>query len=92
MLVTKKGEPVEFITKPGSKSDIKVARSFSFDIPRGSKIYADKGYTDYAFEDYLELQRNIAFVAKRKKNAKRLPNKFCGKTRKIIELQRQSQK
>ena len=85
MLVTKKGQPVEFVIKPGSKSDIKVARSFAFDIPRGSKIHADRAYTDYSFEDYLDLQRNIYFVVKKKKNAKRHTKRFCGKTRKIIE-------
>ena len=85
MLVTKKGEPVEFVIEPGSRSDIRVARSFDFDIPRGSRIHADRAYTDYAFEDYLDLQRNISLAVKRKKNAKRRTNKFCGKTRKIIE-------
>lgn len=85
MLVTKIGQPVEFIIEPGSKSDIKAARAFVFDIPRGSKIHADRAYTDYAFEDYLDLQRNISLIAKRKKNAKRRTKKFCGKTRKVIE-------
>lgn len=85
MLVTKRGKPVEFVIEPGSKSDIKAAREFVFDIPKKSEIHADKAYVDYTFEDYLDLKRNISFNAKRKKNAKRPKKKFCGKTRKIIE-------
>lgn len=38
MLVTKKDAPVEFIIEPRAASDIKVAQSFRFDIPKGSKI------------------------------------------------------
>jgi hypothetical protein len=85
MIVTKKGEPIEFIIKPGSQSDIRVAKNFKFDLEKGSKIYADKGYTHYAFEDYLELQRNIYLIPQRKSNSKRSGKKFCGKIRKKIE-------
>lgn len=85
MLVTKNGEPVEFIIKPGSVSDIKVARSFKFNIPKKSKIHADKGYTDYGFEDHLEFSRQIHLLAVRKENAKRKDRGVCKKTRKIVE-------
>lgn len=85
MLVTKTGQPVEFIIEPGSFSDIKVARTFKFDIPIGSKIHADKGYTDYGFEDYLELQRQIHFLAIRKENAKRRDRGVSKKIRKMVE-------
>jgi hypothetical protein len=85
MLVTKYGEPVEFVIEPGSFSDIRVARSFAFDIPRGSIIHADRAYTDYDFEDYLELQRQIFLAARRKENAKRRERGMSTKIRKIIE-------
>jgi len=85
MLVSKSGKPVEFIIKPGSFSDISIAREFKFDVELQSKIHADKGYTDYEFEDYLELQKNISFAVQRKSNAKRRPRGYCGKTRKVIE-------
>ena len=77
--------PVEFYIKPASYSDISIARKFKFDVALKSKIHADKGYTDYEFEDYLELQRNISFVVQRKNNAKRKPRGFCRKTRKVVE-------
>jgi hypothetical protein len=75
MLVTKRGKPVEFVIEPGSKSDIKAAREFVFNIPKKSEIHADKSYVDYTFEDYLDLKRNISLNAKRKKNAKRSKKK-----------------
>lgn len=85
MLVTKYGEPIEFVIEPGSFSDIRVARTFDFDIPRGSIIHADKAYTDYDFEDYLEFQRQIILAARRKDNAKRKEKGMSTKIRKIIE-------
>jgi len=85
MLVTQYGEPVEFIIEPGATSDIIVAQSFKFELPKGSKIHADKGYTDYGFEDHLEFSRQIHLLASRKENAKRPDRGMCKKIRKRIE-------
>lgn len=85
MIVTKDGRPIEFIIEPGSTHDMTIARVFNFDIPEGSKIHADKGYTDYEFEDYLELQRQIHFLAIRKSNAKRTDRGTNTKIRKMVE-------
>lgn len=85
MLTTKNGHPIEFTIEPGSRSDIKVAKEFKFEIQKKSTVHADKGYTDYAFEDYLDLQKNINFAAIRKKNSRRKSRGVCKKTRKIIE-------
>jgi Transposase DDE domain len=85
MLVTRNGEPVEFIIEPGSVSDVVVARSFKFDLPKGAKVHADKGYTDYGFEDHLEFKQQIHLLVRRKENAKRKDRGICTKTRKIVE-------
>jgi DDE family transposase len=85
MLMTKDGKPIEFIIEPGATSDITVAKVFKFNIPKGSKVHADKGYTDYAFEDYLELQKQIQFLTVRKSNAKRKDRGVCRKIRKMAE-------
>jgi hypothetical protein len=85
MLVTQNGEPVEFFIEPGSTSDIVVARSFNFNLPKGSKIHADKGYTDYGFEDHLEFSKQIHLLTVRKENAKRPDRGVCKKNRKRIE-------
>ena len=85
MLVTKNGEPVEFIIEPGATSDIVVARSFKFDLAKGSKIHADKGYTDYQFEDHLEFSKQVHLLARRKSNAKRKDRGMCKKIRRMAE-------
>lgn len=85
MLVTKDGKPVEFFITPGSVSDIKAARSLSFNLPKFSNIHADRAYNDYDFEDYLELQRQLNLKPQRKKNSKRKDKGMCSKTRKVIE-------
>ena len=69
MLVTRKGEPVEFIIEPGSLSDIKVPFLLYLIFP-WAIIHADRAYTDYKFEDYLEMQRQINFKSRRRKNTK----------------------
>ena len=85
MLVTENGSPVKFIIRPGSESDIKVAKKFDLDLEKDSKIYADKAYNDYKLEDHLKKEKSIYFIPKRKKNSKRSNIGFCGKTRKIVE-------
>ena len=85
MITTKSGQPIEFTIEPGSASDIKIAQSLNFDIPKHSTVHADKGYNDYDFEDYLEFYRQINFAAIRKRNAKRKNRGTSRKIRKTIE-------
>jgi hypothetical protein len=53
LLVTKEGQPVECCLTPGSYSDVRALKAFSFNVPEGSHIYADKAYHDYKMEDAL---------------------------------------
>jgi hypothetical protein len=46
LLVPPQGHPVECFLPPGASSDVRALRSFPFDIPDGSVIYADKAYHD----------------------------------------------
>ena len=46
-------------------------KRLDFDLPPGSIIWMDSGFTDYAFEDYYREQENIEFATQRKKNSKR---------------------
>lgn len=85
MVVTKNGEPVEFIIEPGSTSDIIAAQLFQFNLPKGSKIHADKGYTDYGFEDHLEFTKQIHLLVRRKENAKRPDRGMCKRIRRQVE-------
>lgn len=71
MIVTSEGIPVEFIFTCGGESDVRSFRRLECDLPQGSKIYADKAYTDYLQEDLLKESLNIDLIPKRKKNSKR---------------------
>jgi Transposase DDE domain len=70
LVVSGKGEPVEFSLAPASEVDIGVFKEMSLELPEGSILCADKGYTDYHYEDLLK-EVGLHFKAQRKKNSKR---------------------
>jgi len=64
MVVTAgRGEPVELIFQPGSKSDVNVLWKMQLDLPPGSLLYADGACFD--LEDILEEDEMIHLLAKR---------------------------
>jgi hypothetical protein len=71
IVITKTGEPVEFILAPGAMNDCRVLKQFDLDLPSGSNIYADKSYNDYDYEDLLGEAADISLNPLRKKNSKR---------------------
>jgi hypothetical protein len=71
LLVTKDGQPIECYLTPGSYSDVRVLKTFRFDLPEGSQIYADKAYNDYELEDALEEAVHIQLCPIRKKHSTR---------------------
>ena len=71
LLVTPQGNPVECFLTPGSSSDVRALRSFQFDVPEGSVIYADKAYNDYAMEDLMYESVQIELSPIRKERSKR---------------------
>lgn len=81
LVVSGAGEPVEFALEAGSEADVAVFKNLGLDLPEGSTILADKGYTDYDYEDLLE-EAGLRLKAQRKKNSKRsMPawEEFLGK-------------
>ncbi len=81
LLVTGAGEPVEFALAAGSEADMTIFKELELDLPEGSIIYAEEGYTDYDYEDLLQ-EVGLHLKAQRKKNSKRpLPawEEFLGK-------------
>ena len=70
LLVTKDHQPVEFFLSPGSFSDTDALTQFDFDLPEGSRVFADKAYTKYLVEDLL-AEVGIQLAPDRKKNSKR---------------------
>lgn len=69
MIVTKTGEPIEFVFAPGSHHDVRILKSLPFDLPKNATIYADTGYTDYDFEDILD-EADLKFLPARRSNSK----------------------
>ena len=62
------GEPVVFSLAAGSEADVAVFKDLELDLPEGSIILAEKGYTDYDYEDLLE-EVGLHLKAQRKKNS-----------------------
>jgi Transposase DDE domain len=71
LMVTQKGQPVECFLTPGSYSDVRAMKTFAFDVPEGSHIYADKAYNDYQMEDALFEAAEIHLSPIRKKHSTR---------------------
>jgi hypothetical protein len=52
------------------RGDVKLLKELGLDLPEGSIIHADKGYTDYHYEDLLR-EVGLHLKAQRKKRFKR---------------------
>ena len=70
LVVSGRGEPVEFALAAGSEAAVKLLKELGLDLPEGSIIHADKGYTDYHYEDLLE-EVGLRLKAQPKKRSKR---------------------
>jgi hypothetical protein len=53
LVVTEKGLPVEMALLPGSASDVHGLQMLALDLPAGSELYVDAGFTSYWVEDAL---------------------------------------
>ena len=71
MITTLEGLPVDFYIHAGSFVDITAFQSINLDLPEGSKVYADAGYTDYEQEDLYQSLENIDLRVCRKLNSTR---------------------
>lgn len=71
VIATVDGIPVEFAITPAHMHDSEGMRHLSFELPSGSKVYADSAYTDYQHEDDLEQALGISLLSARKSNSKR---------------------
>lgn len=71
LMVTEKGEPVEFFISTGAFADVRALQVFEFDLPPQSVVYADKAYNHYEVEDSLLEDGQIKLSVMRKENSKR---------------------
>jgi len=68
VLATIDGFPIEFLILPASTADISALKIMDLE---GTRIYADRAYNDFKFEDWLMETTGIQIVAQRKENSKR---------------------
>jgi transposase len=89
LLVTATGKPVDVALTPGETNDLPGLKSLFLDLPEGADLYADKGYTDYVFEDTVKAVAQIDLIAARKQNSKRVHPGYiaylCQVVRKRVE-------
>ena len=71
LITTTDGLPVEFYIHAGSEADSTGLRAMAPDLPEGSTLYTDAGYTDYVGEDVFEEATGNKQQTARKKNSKR---------------------
>ena len=71
LMITKDGQPVECFLTYGSFGDVEALQDYTFDVPAGAIIYADKAYNDYEIEELLKEIDHIQLLPMRKKNSKR---------------------
>jgi len=71
LLTTVEGVPVDYFITEGALHDTQAMKEMYFNLSAESNIYADAAYTDYAFEDNLELEQDIKWLAQRKSDSKR---------------------
>lgn len=89
MIMTVDGYPVEFLLTPGACNDCKALKMFEMDLPERSTVYLDKGYNDYAEEEFLKEAADIELATQRRIDSKR-PHSGCksyiiNKKRKFVE-------
>jgi Transposase DDE domain len=70
-IVTESGRPVEVLLLCGCAHDLTGFKEMDVNLPQGSRLLADKAYTDYELEDTLKADKQITFLPLRKRNLKR---------------------
>lgn len=71
VVATRDGIPVEFHLHAGAESEQTGRRGLSLDLPEGSILYTDAGYTDYVAEDMFNEASGRWQQTARKKNSTR---------------------
>lgn len=71
VVTTDKGVPVEFAFLPGEANDVRGLEVLPLELPVGSQLFMDSGYTDYAAEDAAKELDSVTFAVQRKRNSKR---------------------
>lgn len=73
LITTLNKQPVQFFLLPGSVVDVTALQMRHLDLPTGSEVFGDAGYTDYEQEAFYAECEQIYLQIQRKSNSKR-PN------------------
>jgi hypothetical protein len=71
VVATSDGLPVEFYIHAGAESEQTGRRGLALDLPAGSVLYTDAGYTDYVTEDLFNEVSGSQQQSARRKDSKR---------------------
>jgi hypothetical protein len=71
VVATSDGIPVEFYIHAGAESEQTGQRGLPLDLPAGSVLYTDAGYTDYVAEDIFNEASGSQQQTARRQNSKR---------------------
>ena len=71
LLTDKMEKPVELAFIPGNYSDRSALKQLDFNLPPGSIVWQDSGFTDYQWEDFYRQHGQIEFATQRKKRSQR---------------------
>ena len=69
LLIKAEGIRVELAFIPGSYAEQWALKALDFDLPSGSVVWQDSGFTDYEWEDFYRENEGIEFATQRKKNS-----------------------
>ena len=70
LLVTAKGQPVEFFLSCGALHDLHGLKRMALELPQGATLYGDKAYTDQHEEWLLQHAAKVRFIPLTRSNAK----------------------
>ena len=56
---------------PGEAHDTRGLKALPLNLPPGSTVYGDAGYTDYLAEDNIQQTEQFTLAIMRKKNSRR---------------------
>ncbi len=71
LITTLEKQPVQFFILPGSYADVTALQMMHLNLPFGSEVYGDAGYTDYEQEDFYADCEGISLKIQRKSNSHR---------------------
>jgi Transposase DDE domain len=71
LLIDEHGNPIELAMYTGAYAEQLALHRMNFDLPKGSIVWQDSGFTDYEWEDFYLENEGIEFATQRKTNSLR---------------------